>query len=118
MPGIERTEVRIGDRLTRRLVWRVRLLDGAPLGVTLAGPAYRDTPILYVNRRFREATGYGMEDLRGENPRLLQGPATEADAVADLREAVDIWEPVTVELNLPASAVGSVVQSGPFGSRT
>jgi PAS domain-containing protein len=46
----------------------------------------------------RDLTGYSLGDLRGENPRLLQGPDTEADAVADLREAVDIWEPVTVEL--------------------
>lgn len=89
------------DALTDRgrdLVDRVRLLDDAPLGVTLTGPAYRDTPILYANRTFREITGYSLAALRGNNPRLLQGPRTEADDVADLREAVSIWEPVTVEV--------------------
>jgi len=35
----------------------------------------------------------------GENLRLLQGPETTAAAVADLREAVDIWEAVVVELD-------------------
>ncbi|OYR43585.1 MULTISPECIES: PAS domain-containing protein [unclassified Halorubrum] len=82
----------------RRLIERVRLLDDAPLGVTLCGPAYRDTPILYANRTTRELTGYSLAALRGRNPRLLQGPKTSDPAVADLREAVSIWEPVTVEL--------------------
>jgi len=82
----------------RRLIGRVRLLDDAPLGVTLCGPAYRDTPIVYANRTFRELTGYSLAELRGRNPRLLQGPKTSDSAVADLREAVSIWEPVTVEL--------------------
>lgn len=80
------------------LVWRCYLLDHAPLGLTICGPAYRDTPILYATRTMRAITGYSLDDLRGENPRLLQGPETDADAVTDLREAVDIWEPVTVEL--------------------
>jgi len=90
-----------GDDLTerdRRLIERVRLLDDAPLGVTLCGPAYRDTPIRYANRTFRGLTGYSLAELRGRNPRLLQGPETGVDAAADLREAVSIWGPVTVEV--------------------
>jgi len=89
------------DALTERgrdLVDRVRLLDDAPLGVTLTGPAYRDTPIRYANRTFRDITGYSLTDLCGNNPRLLQGPQTGADSVADLREAVSIWEPVSVNV--------------------
>jgi PAS domain S-box-containing protein len=82
----------------RRLIERVRLLDDAPLGITLCGPAYRDTPILYANRAFRDLTGYPLADLRGRNPRLLQGPETDPAPVESLREAVSIWEPVTVEL--------------------
>jgi PAS domain S-box-containing protein len=82
----------------RRLIERVRLLDDAPLGITLCGPAYRDTPILYANRTFRDLTGYPLADLRGRNPRLLQGPETDPAPVESLREAVSIWEPVTVEL--------------------
>ena len=82
----------------RRLIERVRVLDDAPLGITLCGPAYRDTPIRYANRTFRDLTGYSLAELRGRNPRLLQGPKTDAAAVADLREAVSIWEPVTTEV--------------------
>ncbi|OYR86525.1 diguanylate cyclase [Halorubrum sp. E3] len=87
----------LADR-DRRLIDRVRLVDTAPVGVTLCGPAYRDTPILYANRTFRDLTGYPLDELRGRNPRLLQGPRTEPEAVATLREAVSIWEPVTVEV--------------------
>ncbi|MFC7186647.1 PAS domain-containing protein [Halorubrum yunnanense] len=82
----------------RRLIERVRLLDDAPVGVTLCGPAYRDTPIRYANRTFRELTGYSLAALRGRNPRLLQGPETGTAPVEDLREAVSIWESVTVEV--------------------
>jgi PAS domain S-box-containing protein len=95
------TAVTDSDDLTdrdRRLIERVRLLDDAPLGVTLCGPAYRDTPILYANRTFRDRTGYSLAELRGRNPRLLQGPKTGDAAVDALREAVSIWEPVTVEV--------------------
>jgi len=103
--GIERFDGPAGrpnvealDPWTRELVWRLWLLDDAPVGLTLSGPAYQDNPIRYVNRTFRELTGYGLDDVLGANPRLLQGPDTEAAPVADLREATDIWEPVTVEL--------------------
>jgi PAS domain S-box-containing protein len=86
------------DPWTRELVWRLWLLDDAPVGLTLSGPAYQDNPIRYVNNTFRELTGYGLGDVLGTNPRFLQGPDTEAGPVADLREATSIWEPVTVEL--------------------
>lgn len=86
------------SQFTRRLVWRAWLFDSAPLGLTVAGPAYEDTPLVYATERFREVTGYSLAELRGENPRLLQGPETEADAVDRLREAVSIWSQATVEL--------------------
>ncbi len=82
----------------RDLVWRVWLLDEVPFGLTVSGPAYQDNPILYANRTLRRLTGYPLDDLVGANPRLLQGPDTEPGPRADLREALDIWEPVTVEL--------------------
>ena len=88
------------DRTEREamLVDRVRALDDLPLGLTLSGPAYRDTPIVYVNRWFREWTGYALDELRGRNPRLFQGPDPDADARADFREALSTWSTVTVEL--------------------
>jgi PAS domain S-box-containing protein len=95
------------DRTEREatLVKRVRAFDDAPLGLTLTGPAYRDTPIVYVNRWFREWTGYSLDELRGRNPRLFQAPDPDGeagtdcrDARADFREALSTWSRVTVEL--------------------
>jgi len=82
----------------RDLCRRAWALDRAPLGITVAGPVYQDTPIVYANRTFRELTGYSLSAVHGENPRLLQGPDTEPGPVDALREALDIWEPVTVDL--------------------
>lgn len=82
----------------RRLVWRVWVLADAPLGVTLAGAAYEDNPLRYANRTFRRLTGYGMAELHGRNPRLLQGPDTEREAVATLHAGLRGWEPVTAAL--------------------
>lgn len=91
---------RPADRTEREavLVERVRALDDLPLGLTLTGPAYRDTPIVYVNRWFREWTGYALDELRGRNPRLFQASDADADARADFREALSTWSTVTVEL--------------------
>ena len=82
----------------RDLTWRLWVLDGAPLGLTLAGPAYQDTPVRYANQTVERLTGYPRAAICGDNLRLLQGPETAAEAVAKLREAVRIWEPVTVTL--------------------
>jgi len=87
----------LGDH-ERALVWRLWVLDDGPFGLALSGPAFQDNPIIYANRRLREMTGYALPELRGENLRLLQGPETADAPVADLREAIDIWESVTVEL--------------------
>lgn len=82
----------------RRLLWKAWTLDEAPFGVVLSGAAYEDNRIIYANRYFRELSGYGLNELVGENPRILQGPATESEPVARLHEALRTWEPATVEL--------------------
>jgi PAS domain S-box-containing protein len=80
------------------LVWKAWVLDNVLFGITLSGAAYEDNPIVYANRTFRAVTGYTMADLHGENPRLLQGPATEDAAVGTLHKALRGWDPVTTEL--------------------
>jgi len=86
------------DARSAELLGRVRRFDAAPLGLTLSGPAYRDNPIIYANETLRSLTGYPLEDLRGENPRLFQGPDTDPDAIGTLHEAVETWTKATVEL--------------------
>lgn len=81
------------------LDWAPQAMDETPVSMVVSGPAYTDNPIWYVNDAFERLTGYAESDVLGENLRLLQGPETTAAAVADLREAVDIWEAVVVELD-------------------
>ncbi|MFQ3474788.1 PAS domain-containing protein [Halonotius sp. F2-221B] len=79
--------------------WATEAMDETPVSMVISGPAYADNPIWYVNDAFETLTGYDERDVLGENLRLLQGETTDADAVADLREAVDIWEAAVVELD-------------------
>ncbi|MFO7833101.1 MAG: PAS domain-containing protein [Halohasta sp.] len=80
------------------LSWNTPAMDDAPVGIAISGPAYRDNPIYYANAAFEEITGYADADVLGENLRLLQGPETASEPVADLHEAIDIWAPVIVDL--------------------
>ena len=81
------------------LDWATAEMDNTPVSMVVSGPAYADNPIWYVNNAFETLTGYDEGDVLGKNLRLLQGAETDASAVADLREAVDIWEAAVVELD-------------------
>ena len=44
--------------------------------------------IVYVNAAFCRMTGYSEGELLGQNPRMLQGPATNPDVIERLRECL------------------------------
>lgn len=52
-------------------------------GTTPSGPR-----IIYANPAFCSLTGYGLEELLGQNPRILQGPLTNQDVIDELRECL------------------------------
>ncbi len=54
--------------------------------------------ILYVNQAFERMTGYTALEAIGQTPRMLQGPETSAEARARIRQALQTWQPVTIEL--------------------
>lgn len=56
-----------------RLALYTRMLDLLPVGVTLADPHHPDLPLVYVNDRFCQMTGYAGPDVLGRNCRFLQG---------------------------------------------
>lgn len=58
--------------------------ENSPIALTLASPA-GDTPLILINRRFLELTGYARQDLLHRNCRLLQRQADEPQARARLR---------------------------------
>ncbi|MFW6320452.1 MAG: bacterio-opsin activator domain-containing protein [Halohasta sp.] len=71
----------------RRL--KERALDEAPVGITIADATTPDTPTIYMNDAFGEITGYTPEEVVGVNPRFLQGPETDPEAVSRLRAGID-----------------------------
>ncbi|MFB6194925.1 MAG: PAS domain S-box protein, partial [Haloplanus sp.] len=94
------TVLDLSDRREREaeLRWKTRAMDEAPVGISITDPSQDDNPLIYVNDRFEELTGYDASDIVGRNCRLLQGEGTETEPVAAMREAVDAEESVTVEL--------------------
>lgn len=73
-------------------------IDQAPVGVTVADMTLDDEPLIYINDRFTDITGYSKEEILGRNCRILQGEATRDEPVAKMRAAIDAGQSVTVEL--------------------
>jgi PAS domain S-box-containing protein len=67
--------------------------------ITDAEPIDEPGPrILYVNRAFERHTGYTREEVLGKSPRFLQGPGTQQAELRRIREALQLRQPVRVEL--------------------
>lgn len=89
----------------KRTSEQVRLLQSVVVNtndaviITEAEPIEFPGPrILYVNQAFTTMTGYSLEEVLGQTPRLLQGPKTDRNALARVRSALSRWESITVEL--------------------
>jgi PAS domain S-box-containing protein len=78
---------------------KTRAMDEAPVGITITDPTREDNPLIYVNDRFLELTGYEESEVLGRNCRFLQGEATDPEPVAELRAAIDAHETVSVVLS-------------------
>ncbi len=57
-----------------------------------------DNPVVFANAAFYQLTGYAAEDVIGRNCRFLQGPATNQDHIARVREAIRRREPIEIKL--------------------
>jgi diguanylate cyclase (GGDEF)-like protein/PAS domain S-box-containing protein len=84
---------------------RLRLLESVAIHardsiiITEAEPVSLPGPrILYCNSAFTLATGYLPEEVVGQTPRILQGPDTSPATRAELRYALESWQPIEVEL--------------------
>ncbi|WP_299737171.1 EAL domain-containing protein [uncultured Roseobacter sp.] len=58
-----------------------------------------DCRIMWHNPAFENISGYTSEEIRGQLPsKLLQGPNTSAEARAQIRAALQAFEPITIEV--------------------
>jgi PAS domain S-box-containing protein len=90
----------VTDRKEReaRLEQQSRVIEQAPIGITLSDPFGEDNPLVYANAAFETLTGYEFEEIDGRNCRFLQGERTDPDAVAAMRDAIAAGEPITVDV--------------------
>ncbi|MBI5164455.1 MAG: PAS domain S-box protein [Magnetospirillum sp.] len=77
------------------LAWAVA---AAPVGMVVADAHHPGNPVLYVNDEFTAITGYTAEEVVGRSLRMLQGPGSDAAAVADLHDGLAARRPVAVEI--------------------
>ena len=66
--------------------------------MVITDPRLTDNPIVYVNDAFVTLTGYARDEIIGRNCRFLQGPETNAEDVARVRDAIE--RRVTIEIDL------------------
>lgn len=63
-------------------------VDATDVGITVADPRLNDCPLVFVNEAFVRTSGYSRDEVMGRNCRILQGPDTESDVLADLRACI------------------------------
>lgn len=80
------------------LVLKDRALDVAAEGITIADARLPDRPLIYANEGFERMTGYRPAEVMGRNCRFLQGPGTDAAAVAEIRSALADCRSCVVEI--------------------
>jgi len=82
----------------RELYILERAIQEASIPIVIADPYEPDTPLAFVNEAFEELTGYDASEAVGRNCRFLQGPDTDPESVAELREAIANEETFVTEI--------------------
>ena len=75
-----------------------RIIEAVSQGILITNPRLPGNPIVYASRGFELITGYSARESLGRNCRFLQGPESDADTKAALREAVERGQDCSVEI--------------------
>ena len=73
-----------------------RAVDAGVGGACIVDVQAPDQPVVYVNHAFEQMTGYAAAEVIGRNCRLLQGPETDPEVVAEIGRAVVLGEEIRV----------------------
>ncbi len=84
---------------------RLRLLESVAVNandailITEAEPVDEPGPrILYANEAYSRMSGYSMDEILGQTPRILQGEGTSDEARARIRRALKRWKPIVIDI--------------------
>lgn len=90
----------ITARLQRQAELRrkTRVMNKAPIGITISDPSQADNPLIYANDKFCEQVGYDKSEVLGQNCRFPQGEDTDPEAVERIRQAIANEESITETL--------------------
>lgn len=66
--------------------------------MVITDPQQDDNPIVFCNEAFQKLTGYERDEIIGRNCRFLQGPDSNRDEVARVRDAIEAGTDVSVDL--------------------
>ncbi|MGL5839074.1 MAG: histidine kinase famiy protein [Sphingorhabdus sp.] len=73
-------------------------VEATRMPMIVTDPNQPDNPIVFCNPAFCQMTGYSFEDIKGRNCRFLQGPDTDQDVIADLRQSIEARREIAVEI--------------------
>ncbi len=82
-----RTDVTNLKEIQETLILRDRAIASVVSGVVITDPTQPDNPIIDVNPAFERMTGYSKEESLGRNCRFLQGPESDPETIAFIRDA-------------------------------
>jgi len=70
------------------LMLNKKAVESSLEGIAISDSNQPDFPLIYINDRFTELTGYTKEDAIGKNSRFLQGPDSAGETLDRLRKAI------------------------------
>jgi two-component system CheB/CheR fusion protein len=65
-----------------------QVLNAAETSIVVTDARLPDNPIIYHNAAFERTSGYAASEIDGRNCRFLQGPETDPQAIAKIRDAI------------------------------
>lgn len=85
------------QNLIEDLQIREKAIEASNEGIIITD-ALNGNKIVMVNKAFEQISGYTFNEIKGKNPRFLQGKNTDPKTVSKIRNALINNEPVTVEV--------------------
>lgn len=75
-----------------------RAIDEASTAIVISDMREKEQPVVYANKAFLDLTGYELDEVIGENCRMLQGPKTDPKKRARISKAIKNREDLEITL--------------------